>query len=133
MNVVTSILEIKVCMKLKENKAGQIKYQGLTWVCPDTLYKDQNWKVLMPRQLELTNFCVVNYGDEPKEGEPFSGWRLCSGGPLMEVGGWTNRDDAIINSTAWLVEYYKKECNEAIKLAEMQHTLLLKWLGSLKK
>lgn len=72
------------------------------------------WDVVLPDNLRLTRFGVKNYGGEPNDLSGFTGWRVVSGGPFTNAGGWSSRDAAICGATPWLIDYYRKQAAEAM-------------------
>lgn len=75
-----------------------IKHGPFLWVRRDS-GDAESWDVELPRDLGLTFFCVKNYGGEPQASDGFTGWRLVSGGPLTNIGGWATREAAIADVT----------------------------------
>jgi hypothetical protein len=88
--------------------------------------RGESWNVKLPKGVELTRFCVKNYGGKPSNGNAFSGWRVVSGGPFTDAGGWTTRDDAIAGATPWLIAYYQDD-------AEQRHAEAVRTLKALKR
>lgn len=106
----------------------RIQRGPFTWERRDS-GNDECWVLVTPPDLPTTFWCVNNYGGVPVDGDGFTGWRLTSGGPFTQVGGWTTREDAIAGVTPWLIERYKAEAKEIA--AKAQRTL--KAIAKLKR
>jgi hypothetical protein len=87
-----------------------------TWRREDSSNGEECWELVRPEG--LTYFCVKNYGGEPNANSGFSGWRLVSGGPFTEAGGWTSRGDAMSGVVPFLIEYYRYQA--ASRMAEAE-------------
>lgn len=72
------------------------------------------WDVVLPDNLRLTHFRLKNYGGEPNNLSGFTGWRVVSGSPFTNAGGWSTRVDAIRGATPWLIDYYRKQAADKI-------------------
>jgi hypothetical protein len=107
-----------------------IKHGPFLWVRRDS-GGSECWDVELPRDLGLTFFCVKNYGGEPQASDGFTGWRLVSGGPLTNVGGWTTRDAAIADVTPYLIIRYAQEARAKIQAAQQAADMLRGILGVL--
>lgn len=79
--------------------------------------QEEVWEVQTPTDIGMTSFVVKNYGGKPSNKCAFTGWRLVSGGPFSQVGGWTNRDDAIIGVTPFLIKFYRERAADLIAKA----------------
>ena len=74
------------------------------------------WNLLRPEGVEMTYFCLKNYGGQPGPG--FNGWKLVSGGPFDSAGAYSSLEEAIDGVTPYLVGRYIAEANQARKRAE---------------
>jgi hypothetical protein len=88
---------------------GTVSCGPFTWKHDSRGGPDEVWELVIDPDACLTRFCVKNYGGEPNDENPFSGWRLVSGGPFRTVGGWTSRDAAIRGVTCWLIGYIRRD------------------------
>lgn len=116
-------------MKIETVNAITLKCGPLTFVRRDEA-RDETWEVKMPEGVRLTIFCVKNYGGAPNDSTGFSGWRIVSGGPFTDAGGWTTRDAAILGATPWLMKYYRKNAKEMKRAAEAHLAAINKWLAA---
>ena len=104
-------------MKIQQVSKTKIICGNAIWKRDDSAGYEA-WTFAAPSHLNLTRFCVKNYEGEIKPDEPFSGWRVVSGGPFTSAGQWANRDDAILNATPWIIAYHKKAAKEKIAKAQ---------------
>lgn len=103
-----------------------MKVGPFTWQREDQ-DKEECWELVMPRELKLTHFCVKNYGGRPSDGHSFSGWRLVSGGPFNEAGGWTSRDAAMKGVVPYLLKYYRALIKERVESYAALSAAMKQW------
>ena len=81
-----------------------------------TSHKPEIWVIDHPTTLDLGHWAVEDYG--PLTEDPFSGWRVVSGGPFMAAGGWTNREDALRGAAPWIINRFRVEAQHLNDKAE---------------
>lgn len=86
----------------------KISAYGFTWQYRES-GGQECWEIVLPDGTGLPHFAVKNYGNTSNTKSGFSGWRVVSGGPFTQAGGWTTRDDAMKGAAPWIRNYYR-EC-----------------------
>lgn len=119
-------------MKTNVEKQDLIRHGPFTWVRRDQ-GQDETWELKFHEDAKLAYWCVKNYGGTPEEGNAFSGWRLVSGGPFTDAGGWTNRREAIEGVTPYLREKLLKRIQEELDRMEARESILLEVCRSIGK
>lgn len=98
--------------EIRQTDPGIIVCGPMTWVRRDS-GEFEAWDVQAMVE-GFTHFSVKNYGGVPTPTNPFSGWRVVSGGPFLRVGGWLNRDDAILAATPWVMDSYANQAKDML-------------------
>lgn len=96
--------------------------------------KDECWDLVKPTsELSGTAFCLKDYGNHHElETNPFSGWRLVSGGPFTQVGRWASFDEAVKAVVPFLTAYYRERVQERLAQAQALATALNELLPTLE-
>lgn len=100
---------------------NKITHGPFTWHKRPSLARPQEevWELERPIIVKMTSFVLKNYGGhpDPTNRNAFSGWRLVSGGPFTEVGGWNSFEEALPAVTSWLIRYYTEEAQVQLENA----------------
>lgn len=119
-------------MSASVKKTSRLGVGQFTWKRRDGGDKAECWDLVQPKGADLTFFCLKNYGGRPTGQNAFSGWRLVSGGPFTDAGGWTSRQQAMADVAPYLIAYYKNEARVKMKAAKRQLAMVNKFIRGLK-
>lgn len=115
---------------------SKVKVGPFTWERLDD--KEENdrarqecWELVVPEDSGLSFFYVKNYGGAPSA-SAFSGWRLGSGGPFTQAGGWTSRTEAMKGAVPFLIKFFRAEAERKMKGALRTKAVLDAFLKELQ-
>lgn len=116
-----------------KQKLSRMKVGPFTWERSDDDSGEECWNLVLPEGVGITFFCVKNYGGIPTDGNGFSGWRLVSGGPFSQAGGWTTREAAMRGVIPYLLRRYRREVKRKREELKTYQKTLGKFLRGIVK
>lgn len=116
----------------KLETTSTIKVGPFTWTREDN-GDCECWELVTPKETGLTYFCLKNYGGKPNNSSGFTGWRLVSGGPFTNAGGWTSRENAMHGVIPFLLNYYREQAARLIAKAQRINRAMNAWIAEMER
>lgn len=109
-------------------KPSRLTVGQFVWKRRDDGDSAECWDLVLPKGAGLTIFCLKNYGGRLNDLNAFSGWRLVSGGPFTDAGGWASRAQAMAGVVSYLVDHYTGEVRVKMKELKRRQAIINKFI-----